>query len=99
MATDKGISTEATSTLCNALWGHKLSYTKYQTGDHVIPFESLLPTPSSLVEMYIDAKLEFALHELIQLLLVANCTDHVIALLDAKVRLCDVLVVSSHNSC
>jgi len=86
MATDKGPSLEATSTLCNALWGHKLSYTKYQAGDIVIPFDSLLPTPNSLVEMYFDAKLEFALHELAQLLLVTNCADHVIALLDAKVR-------------
>ena len=86
MAADKAVSTEATSTLCNDLWGRKLSSTKYQAGDHVIPFESLLPTPSSLVEMYVDAKFDFALHELIQLLLVTNCADHVISLLDAKVR-------------
>ncbi|XP_065919953.1 CARD- and ANK-domain containing inflammasome adapter protein-like [Dysidea avara] len=84
MAADKAVSTEATSTLCNDLWGRKLSSTKYQAGDHVIPFESLLPTPSSLVEMYVDAKFDFALHELIQLLLVTNCADHVISLLDAK---------------
>jgi len=77
--------TEATVTLCNALWGPKLTF---QSGPDVVAFNTLLPSPSELVETYREAKLQFASYELISLLLVTNCAEHLIALLDARVCYC-----------
>lgn len=74
--------TEATVTLCNALWGPKLTF---QSGQDVIPFNVLLPSANELVETYREAKLQFASYELVSLLLVTNSSEHLVALLDAKV--------------
>ena len=74
--------TEATVTLCNALWGPKLTF---QCGQELVSFNALLPNPSELVETYREAKLQFASYELVALLLVSNSTEHLVALFDAKV--------------
>ena len=82
MSGRQGHETEATVTLCNALWGPKLIF---QRGKEVVSFTNLLPTPSELVEAYREAKLHFASYELVALLLVTNSTEHLTCLLDAKV--------------
>lgn len=82
MAGTGGHETEATTTLCNAIWGPKLTF---QCGKEVVSFSALLPSPNELVETYREAKLQFASYELVALLLVTNCTEHLIALLDDKV--------------
>ena len=82
MAGRSGHETEATVTLCNALWGPRLTF---QRGQEVISFNNLLPSPSELVETYREAKLQFASYELVALLLVTNSSEHLVALLDAKV--------------
>ena len=83
MAGRGGHETEATVTLCNALWGPKLTF---QRGQEVVNFNNLLPSASELVETYREAKLHFASYQLVALLLVTNNSEHLVALLDAKVH-------------
>lgn len=87
MAVKGGHETAATVTLCNALWGPRLIFQGRQRNNAVIAFNSLLPSASELVETYREAKLHFARYELIALLLVTSSSEHLVALLDAKV--CD----------
>ena len=64
---------EATVTLCNVLWGPKLTF---QCGQDVIPFSDLLLSSSELAEAYREAKLQLACYELLVLLLATNCSEH-----------------------
>lgn len=84
MAGKSSHETEATVTLCNALWGPKLTF---QCQQEVVTFSALLPSPSELVDTYREAKLQFANYELVALLLVTYSTEHLLALLDDKVWL------------
>ena len=83
MAGRSSHETEATVTLCNALWGPKLTFQRKQ---EVVSFNNLLPSASELVETYREAKLQFASYQLVALLLVTHSSEHLIALLDAKVQ-------------
>ena len=74
-----------TQTICNALWGHQLSFHGFTIGDDPVDFASLWPDKKTLVETYRDASLERASYELCKLLLATKSVKSLKALLEEKV--------------
>lgn len=82
-----GQSTHITQTICNALWGHQLSFHPFTRGDAPVRFSLLWPDKQSLIEAYRDANLEQAPYELCKLLLATNSAASLDALLEEHVRI------------
>lgn len=88
-------STNIPQTICNALWGHQLSFHPFSRGDPPVKFSSLWPNKNSLIDAYRDANLEQAPYELCKLLLATNSASILDALLEEHVR--SVLIISDSH--
>ena len=77
-------SRSVTQTLCNALWGHLLTFHPFVVGDPCVPFSSLWPDRKSLVETYREAGLEEGAYELAKLLMASGSVAALEALLESN---------------
>lgn len=60
-------------TICNALWGSRLSFSPFRAGDQPLQFDDLFPEESMLVDTCREARLDCEPLELCKLLLASNC--------------------------
>lgn len=76
-----------TRLICNSLWGQRLTFHPYVSGDSPIPFSTLWPDKKMLVETYTDqdAELNRRPYDLCKLLLSTNSWKSLDALLDEQV--------------
>ena len=77
--------------ICNSLWGQKLTFHPYTSGETPIPFSSLWPDKRTLVDTFSEAELNKRPFELCKLLLATNSFWCLEALLDERVS-CQLVV-------
>lgn len=70
---------------CNSLWGQKLTFHPYVSGESLVPFSSLWPERRTLVDTFREAELDKRPYELCKLLLTTNSFKSLDALLDEQV--------------
>lgn len=70
--------------ICNSLWGQKLTFHPYTSGESPIPFLSLWPDKRTLVDTFTEAELNKRPFELCKLLLATNSFWCLEALLDER---------------
>lgn len=74
-----------TRIICNSLWGQKLTFHPYMSGEPPIVFSSLWPEKRTLVEIYRDAELSKRPYDICKLLLSTNSHKALDILLDEQV--------------
>lgn len=74
-----------TRIICNSLWGQRLTFHPYVSGEEPIVFSSLWPEKRTLVEIYSDAELNKQPYDLCKLLLSTNSHKALDMLLDEQV--------------